>query len=290
MEMDFSIDKWLEICVDMENFGMEYFDQFKCEPHELTTEKLDASKCTKQVLSSWMKEFSRIYSLAKGLTLSAGKKIEALNSQMAAGQTKVIGLQEELIKCKDDQLASVETTFKKEVATLQTAVTSEFRSWSSVVAQKRETVPTVTPDKLKEAVRSAVVEEDRSRNFIIFNKEENTDEDVAQTVSGVLADLNDKPRIIECRRFGKVQHGRPRPIKVKLTSSDTVYSSYILRKAKCLMFSEENKTTFIGPDRTVEEREVHRTLVEQIKAKAKTEPKLYHFIRRGQIVSVKKNV
>ena len=103
----------------------------------------------------------------------------------------------------------------------------------------------------------------------------------------MLEDLNEKPRIIECRRIGKVQRGKPRPIKVfKLTSSDAV--AHILRKAKVLKSSEQNKTTFIAPDRTAEERNVNRILVDEIKTKMKTEPGLYHFIRGGQIVSVTK--
>lgn len=92
---------------------------------------------------------------------------------------------------------------------------------------------------------------------------------------------------IECRRIGKLQHGKPRPIKVKLTSSDAV--SHILRNAKLLKSSEGNTSTFIGPDRSVEERKVNRNLVEQMKAKMKSDPELYHFIRGGQIVSVRKS-
>ena len=182
---------------------------------------------------------------------------------------------------------SVESVVKKEVATVQTAVKSELTSWSKVAALNRSQPPTVSPDKLKEAVRSAVVEEDRSRNFVIFNKEERAAEDVSQIVSSVLEDISEKPRIIECRRIGKPRHGKSRPIKVKLTSSDAV--AYILRKAKDLKSSEENKATFIGPDRTAEERKENRALVEQLKEKIKVEPGLYHFIRRGHIFSIEKN-
>jgi hypothetical protein len=92
---------------------------------------------------------------------------------------------------------------------VQTAVKSEFTRWNKVVALRSQP-PTVTQDKLKEAIRSVVVEEDRSRNFVIFNKKERVAEDVAQIVSSVLEDLTEKPRTIECRRIGKPQHGKSR--------------------------------------------------------------------------------
>jgi len=69
-------------------------------------------------------------------------------------------------------------------------------------------------------VKSAVEEEDRSRNLVIFNKQEDVDENVEQAIAEVFEDMNERPRVIECRRLGKFQHGKARPIKVKLTSSD----------------------------------------------------------------------
>jgi hypothetical protein len=141
------------------------------------------------------------------------------------------------------------------MASVQTTVKSELQSWSEIA--KRNTVSaqpaaTFTPAKLKDAVRSAVEEEDRSRNFVIFNKHEEVDENTDQAVAGVLEDMNERPRVVECRRIGKIQDGKARPIKVKLTSSDAV--SHILRRAKVLKTSERNKMTFIGPDRTSEVR------------------------------------
>ncbi len=52
--------------------------------------------------------------------------------------------------------------------------------------------------------------------------------------------------------------------------------------------SEKNRKTFIGPDRSTEERTVHKSLVEEMKQKIKTEPKLYHYIKRGHIISVER--
>jgi len=53
--------------------------------------------------------------------------------------------------------------------------------------------------KLKEAVKCAVVEEDRSHNLMIFGKQEVDDEDVSNTVASIFEDLNEKPHVVETR-------------------------------------------------------------------------------------------
>jgi hypothetical protein len=284
--MEFSVANWCEICVEMEAFETDFFDRFSCEPSQLTVDKLKSTRSWDSIIGNWIVRFADMYHRSKALTVSAASKIEELNGQLIQNQQKVIVLQEQVMKSNDEQLVSVQSTVRDEMASIQTAVKSEFSSWSKVAERNKTNVPTFTQAKLKEAVRSAVVEEDRSRNFVIFNKEEVEEEDVARTVSDVLDDMSEKPRIIECRRVGKPQHGKPRPIKVKLTSCDAV--SHILWRAKALKSSDRNKSTFIGPDRTVEEREVHRALVVQLKAKMEKEPDLYHFIKGGQIVNVKR--
>ena len=170
------------------------------------------------------------------------------------------------------------------MASVQTAVKTEISSWSKIV--KQNSSQPITPAKLKEAVKSAVIEEDSSRNFMIFGKEERANEDLFQTISEILEDVKEKPRVIECSRVGGLKPGKSRPIKVKLYSSDAV--SHVLRKAKHLKSSEQNRSTFICPDRTKEERETHKNLVVKMKMKMKNEPKLYHYIKGGLIISVKK--
>ena len=86
--------------------------------------------------------------------------------------------------------------------------------------------------------------------------------------------MNEKPRVIECIRIGTPAIGKPRPIKVKLPSSDAVLS--ILRNAKSLKNSNTNKATFIGPDRSKEERATHKKLVDKMREKMKEEPENYH--------------
>ena len=147
---------------------------------------------------------------------------------------------------------------KAEVAGVRTAVKTEIGSWSKIVQQKSTANTPMSPARLKEAVKSAVAEDDRSRNVMIFGKKEEDNEDVSDTVTAVFADLNEKPRIVECRRIGTFTHDRCRPIKVKLSSSDAVL--HILRKAKTLKSSNNNSSTYIVRDRTKEERDKHKSI------------------------------
>ena len=123
---------------------------------------------------------------------------------------------------------------------------------------------------------------------MIFGKKEEDNEDVSDTVTAVLEDLKEKPRIVECRRIGTFTRDKCRPIKVKLSSSDAVL--HILRKAKTLKSSNNNSSTYIVRDRTKEERDKHKDLVEKMKAKMSSEPGMYHCIRGGALVSVKKTL
>ena len=177
---------------------------------------------------------------------------------------------------------------KAEVSGVQAAVRTEIGSWSKIVQQSTVNTANVniSPAKIKEAVLSAVAEEDRSRNVIIFGKQEEESENVSVTVSKVFEDLNEKPRVVECRRLGTKSQDSCRPIKVKLSSSEAAL--HILRNAKNLKTSTSNSSTYLAQDRTNEERAKHKVLVAKVKEKMDTEPDMYHFIRGGAVVSVKK--
>ena len=146
--------------------------------------------------------------------------------------------------------------------------------------------PGITSNKIKEAVKSAVCEEDRSRNVLIFGKEDLEGEDLNSTVSEIFLDLEEKPQIIDCRRLGTARPGECRPIKVKLSCSDAV--SCLMKKAKMLKSSERNKTTYLSEDRNKEERDLHKKLVALMKLKIKEEPEFYHFIKGGLVSSVRR--
>ncbi len=59
----------------------------------------------------------------------------------------------------------------------------------------------------------------------------------------------------------------------------------ILSKAKQLRNSVHFKHVYISPDRTLEERTLHRDLVQQLKSKRQHEPGKRHYIKGGQLLS-----
>ena len=64
----------------------------------------------------------------------------------------------------------------------------------------------------------------------------------------------------------------------------------ILSKVSNLRYFDQYRQVFISPDRTPEQRAVHRELIEQLKFKRTNEPTSRHYIRGGQIFSADKIV
>lgn len=279
--MEFSVEKWHELCMAMERFEEEFYGRFSCDPEALTMETIKSSRAREAILSEWVMKFADMYHRTKVYAVSSASKIEELRGKVTKRQEEVITLQDELLKSKDEQLSAVQRTVRNEMTSVQTAVKAELGSWSEVV--KRTTTQAITPTSLIEAVKSAVCEEDKSRNIMIFGKPDVVCENLSQIVADIFEDVGEKPLTIDCRRIGAIRTGKCRPIKVKLASAEVV--SHVLRKAKVLKSSEGNRSTYIVADRNQEERESYKKLIDQMKAKIKQEPGLYHFIKGGQIAS-----
>ena len=286
--VDSPADKCLKLSGEMDEFENTVFGYFRCNVDDLTRENIVSSKHTKAKLIDCVFAIVDQYRKNNIFNTCSTSKIEKLTDQVQKGHEKIIELQCELLSSKEEQLASLRTAVKEELATVQSVVKTEIhRSWSDVVAKgSNQGSTTLAAAKLKEAVKSAVAEEDKSRNFMIFGKMEAPCEDVSVTVADILHDINEKPRIVECIRIGSSEQGKSRPIKVKLTSSDAVYN--VLRSAKHLKNSARNRKTFIGPDRSKEDRAEYKKLVDKMKTMMKEDPEKYHFIRRGGITSVQK--
>ena len=109
------MDKWKELCIDLEQFDSSVFSMFKCEVGYLTREKIAASKAIKEILIDWVFNFAEIYQKTKSYSLGAASSIEDLTSQVMKGQEKIIHLQDDVISSKDQQLACLRSTVKVEI-------------------------------------------------------------------------------------------------------------------------------------------------------------------------------
>jgi hypothetical protein len=153
-------------------------------------------------------------------------------------------------------------------------VKTGFLSYSAV-AQKNTVI---SPETLKSVAKQLVVEEELSRNIMVFGLSEKDDEDICDSVGKVFEQLEEKPRL-EARRLGiKRTNSTPRPVKVTLSSAATVQQ--ILGKSMKLRTSQYD-SVYLTPDRTAEQRAEHRQLVEQLKKKAEDQPGRHHYIKGG---------
>ena len=216
------------------NWLNEVLETLECEAvGQLSLAKCKAPK--KDVLASWLNDALHLISEQNDLIKKLSDGTGVLKTKLIGSQQKVIDLQGELLGSKTEQLTALQTAVKSSVedtmkaglcsysASVQSAVQTQLRSsWSEVVAKSSGQAIT-TETKLKAAVKSAVAEEDKSKNVMIFGKSEVPNEDVAATVAEIMQDTNEKPRIVECIRVGTFQVGKPRPIKVKLCNLPTQY-------------------------------------------------------------------
>ena len=100
--------------------------------------------------------------------------------------------------------------------------------------------------------------------------------------------IGEKPRT-ESIRVGKKKPGSVgRPVKVTFSSS--VIVNQILSKARRLRTVDKYKAVFISPDRSPEQRDKQRLLVQELKKRTLDEPGKRHFIKGGSVCIADKHV
>ena len=213
------------------------------------------------------------------------EEVSCLKSAAIQSQNSIIGLQNELLDRKDEELQSVKSTVTDAV---KTTVQTEMKSYSKAVSgNSAPTTRTHVPDvkTLKSAVKEVVQTEDRSRNLIVFGLKEEAHEDTGKKITEILDYLGEKPRQ-DSVRIGvqKSESGGQRPVKVSLASSAHVIQ--ILRAAKRLKNSDKFSSVYICPDRTPEERRMRQEAVTDLKKRLEDEPDKRHFIRGLKVVTV----
>ena len=214
----------------------------------------------------------------------ASDETQVLQRKLLESQETVVQLQKQLLECKDEQLRAVTSSVTSSV---QETVKEEFKSYSSVVKSGQKDQANVTSANIVSVVKKVVEEEDRSRNVMVFGLAEEEHEQLSEKVEEIMEVIGEKPKMEVCR-LGKAKDGRPRPVKITVSSSSTVFQ--ILTKSRKLSGNEKYKTVFLSPDRSYEQRAKHRTLVADLKNRKTAEPNKRHFIRNGTVNSVEKTL
>ena len=194
---------------------------------------------------------------SRDLLRSAAADLDSLKREQLLCQSKLLSVQDELSVKKSAQLDAVKDTVEEKMS-----------SWAAVV--KKNSSSKVSQKEMKKAVKSAMNESDREYNVIMFNVEEQEEEDPSENYDADTAlDIMNSAGIeavegeYTTERIGALQNDKNRPLKVKFDFKSTAFD--LLAKSKNLKDSEIYGTVFIVPDRSREERVEHRKLVEQLK-------------------------
>ncbi len=216
--------------------------------NNMKLEMLMKPKIKKDALANWLFNAFDLLKRSRLALRTADNTIDNLRKEICADKTTITTLQNEIIQSKTEQLNQVSSTVQR-----------EMKSYCDIVKENCKKTA-VSPQKLKDIVKTVSEEEDRSKNLVVFGFKEEEEEDVRAIVSDLLECTGEKPKVNECRRVGSAADKMViRPIKIKLNSSDAAYQ--VLRNSSKLKRDDRFKTTYISPDRSQEEQARHRKLM-----------------------------
>ena len=144
--------------------------------NNLRSGEFNSSTITKMTLAQWTGEARDIMTRQGRLISKLEEVIELMKTEALADKAAVIRLQSDLLKSKDTELQSMKTAVQE---TVSSSVQAGIQSYSSVVSSKNSDIaPVFSPDALQKAVRTAIVEEDRSKNLLVFGFADKEGEDI----------------------------------------------------------------------------------------------------------------
>ena len=283
--MDFSTNALHELEEMFQTLSSNVSEKVKCKGiKHLSAQQLKAKSITKDTLADIIMCMGTVISESRRVLHSAKEKFDEQSSAMLVNQKELIQVQSDLIACQKTKLDAVHDT-----------VQSEIKTFSEVVQKNctANSVSNITPAKLKKVVRTAFIDEERPKNLIIFGaaeklyckEEEMSDEDLVDEIFSV---VGEKPDVENCYRIGmKRSDDRGRPIKVTLRNADAVRD--VLSGAKALKsilapdYSFKFSQLYLSPDRTDEERQLRKKLVQEMKEKIKVDASKRYYIKDRKV-------
>ena len=242
---------------------------------------------TKEMLAKKLSSVLNIINRQNEYITHLEKQCQNLKSEVIINQGAVIDLQKELIASKSVQLTDLKTTVADMVESVQqeakSAQQSLTKSFSDALKSGNvaNASTVISKDTLKKVAKEIVVEEELSKNIMVFGLQEGENEELSSKVEQVFQSLGEKP-CFEAARLGKKSNSTVRPVKVNLRSSATVQQ--ILKKSSLLCKIEQFKTVFLSPDRTAEQRAQQKELVQELKQKRTEAGNGKKFFIKGGII------
>ena len=215
---------------------------------------------------------------SQDLVKCAAADLDFMKCEQLQNQSKLLEVQEEVMRNKSDQLEAVKST-----------VDDKLTGWAAIV--EKNSTKTVTQKVMKKAVKSAIKECDREYNVVMFNVEEeqedgdSSDQYNIDTARNVISStgLTSFEGDFSTERIGSPDEEKNRPLLVKFDNKTAAFE--LLAKSKNLKDDENYGMVFIAPDRSREQRDEHRKLVQQLKQKRADNPGTQFYIRNKTIYS-----
>ena len=147
-------------------------------------------KLSKDSMAGFLKSFVQIVEKNLEVCKMAADKIDQLKNEQ-------IEHQKEIIKAQQTETNSVQNTVK-----------NELKSWAEVARINSKQNMTVSAKTVKEAVKTTLAEDDRSRNFMMYGLEEAAEGQEDDLVDAVRAlcektEVEQWPRLCSAYRMGE---------------------------------------------------------------------------------------
>ena len=275
--MEFSVSTLHELEKQIEDLSDSVSAKLNCRKLEDLTHDLFKPKgVTKDVITEIVLKMGSMICQSRTVLRSAAEKLDQQKSEQ-------IKTQNELIQCKSGKLTSVKETVK-----------TEMKLFTDVV--KNNTVASeISPAKIKMAVKSAITEDDRSKNFIIFGAPEELEcEEQEMSELSLVGDIlgfmkfKERPNITNIERVGvKKSDSTRRPIKVTMRDPEIVRE--MLSRAKVLKsvdvegYNFNYNKLYLSPDRSQDERISRQKLVQEMKERIKKDSSKKYYIRNNEV-------
>ena len=220
------------------------------------------------------------FTRSSNLLQLASADINKLKSSQINLQQELLVTKEKVLVSQTEQLDAVTSTVKTEIKTFADVLGSSSNA-------------SLTTTKVKDVVKSAVLEEERMHNVMMYGVSESTGENIARAnqneqrqVQEIMTEIgvaDHQLRNVSFERIGDAKEDGTRPIRVQFQRKADVLD--VLSRSRDLKDSESYSRVFLGPDRTLEERKAHRKLVEELKKKRIECPDMIFYIKNNAIRS-----
>ena len=200
------------------------------------------------------------------------EELLTVHRSLKESQEKLVKLQCELLEKRDTEINAVQSTAQ-----------TEIKSFADVLQKQCNSA--LAPKRVQRAIEHAT--EERCCNIIIHGLPDDEEEeqiDLDERVKKVLGMVGGEGigGVWGFGRMGQFREGYNRPVKLRLTAK-WIRDEFLSNKAKLRLW-DYTKKVYISPDLSIEEREVRRRLVAELKKRKEAEPGKKFIIRGGKVV------